>query len=144
MILKEPKMAITLDHQIAREFCDHCKQTLAVSRGSVFEDDNPIGIYLAAMHACGSGRSIDLVIAVREGYKSAPETSAIAIKVRPTSAEIQMSVVNAEESSWKTEEYLGKLMDREEALASPLIDSFFHIADHIVSQIPEVRSYLAD
>jgi hypothetical protein len=29
-------------------------------------------------------------------------------------------------------------------LASPLIESFFHIADHIVAEIPEVRSYLAD
>ena len=137
-------MAITLDHQITREFCNHCQQALTVSRGSVFEDNNPIGIYLGAMHACGSGRLIHLAIAVRKGYKSAPETSAIALKVRPTSAEIQMSVVNADESSWKTEKYLGKLMDREEALASPLIESFFHIADHIVAEIPEVRSYLAD
>jgi hypothetical protein len=144
VILEEPKMAITLDHQIAREFCNHCQQALTVSRGSVFEDNNPIGIFLAAMHACDSDRLVHLAIAVRKGYKSAPETTAIALKVRPTSAEIQMSVVNAEESSWKTEEYLGRLMNREEALASPLIESFFHIADHIVAEIPEVRSYLAD
>lgn len=52
-----------------------------------------------------------------------------------------MTVTDASESFWKSEEYLGKLMDRAEALASPLIDSFFHIADHIVSDIPQVRSY---
>jgi|SRR5712664_3932980 len=137
-------MAITLDHQITFEFCDHCQQTLTVSRGSVFEDNNAIAIYLAAMHACDSGRLIDLAIAIREGYKSATETSAIALKGRPTSSEIQMIVANAEESFWKTEEYLGKLMDREEALASQLIEFFYHIADHIVSDIPEISSYLAD
>jgi hypothetical protein len=137
-------MAITLDHQITFEFCDHCKQTLTISRGSVFEDNNGIAIYLAAMHACGPGRLIDLAIAIREGYRSALETSAIAIKVRPTSTEIQMSVSEPEDSFWKNEEYLGKLMNRPEALASPLIGFFFHIADHIVADIPEVSTYLSN
>jgi hypothetical protein len=135
-------MGITLDHQIILQVCDHCKKTLNVSRGEVYEDNEGIAIYLAAMHACGSGKLIDLAIAIREGYNEAAETSAIAIKVRPTSTEIQMSVTDADQSFWKTEEYLGRFMDREEALASRLIESFFHIADHIVKEIPEVNSYL--
>ncbi|HEV2826950.1 MAG TPA: hypothetical protein VGW76_05055 [Pyrinomonadaceae bacterium] len=33
-------------------------------------------------------------------------------------------------------------MDREEALGSPLIASFFHIADHIDKEVPEIFAYL--
>ncbi len=137
-------MRITLDHEMILQVCDHCKQTVTISRGSVFEGTDGVAIYLAAMHACGSGRLVDLAVAIREGYKHAAETAAIAIKVRPTSTEIRMNVANMEESFWKTEEYLGKLMDRQEAMASPLIETFFHIADHIVRDVPEISSYLED
>jgi len=94
------------------------------------------------MHACDSGKLVDLAIAIRQGYKGASETSAIALKVRPTATEVLMNIVDPEESFWKREEYLVKLMHRKEALASPLLESFFHIADHIVKEIPEVTSYL--
>ena len=123
--LKMSNMAIKLDHQIVLDVCDHCKREFKVIRGSIYDDDNGIAIYLAAMHACDSGKLVDLAIAIRQGYKGASETSAIALKVRPTATEVQMTIADPGELFWKREDYLGKLMHRKEALASPLIESFF-------------------
>ena len=54
-----------------------------------------------------------------------------------------MTVIDPKESFWQTEAYLGGHLTRHEALGSPLIKSFFHIADHIVTEIPDLRDYLA-
>ena len=137
-------MKTRLDHDTAQKPCEHCGQLMTITRGGVYEDDQGVAIYLAAMHSCESGKLVDLVIAIRQGFDGAPETCAIALKVRPTASEIQMTVTDAEESFWRGEEYLGRLIDRQQALESPLIDSFFRIADHIVREISEVRHYLAD
>jgi len=134
---------MTLDQQTLFDACNHCRQQFQVIRGSVYDDNgNGIALYLAAMHGCES-IAVDLVIAIRDGYAGASETSAIFIKVHPHANEIQMSVVDPTDSCWRTESYLGRLLIRDEALASPLIDSVFHIADHIVMDVPGLRTYLA-
>ena|SRR5437660_6448373 len=133
---------MTFDRQAYFDVCDHCRESFQVVRGSVFDDGNGIALYLAAMHGCDA-RVVDLAIAIREGYSGNKETSAIFMKVRPRADEVQMTVVDSTNSGWRTEDYLGRSLTRDEALTSPLRDSFFHIADHLVAEIPELRAYLA-
>lgn len=133
---------MTLDHQDYFDVCDHCQQSFQVIRGSVFDEGEGIALYLAAVHGCSSSL-VDLAIAIREGYADAEETCAIFIKARPNAEQIEMTVVDPKDSFWRTEDYLGRLLTRNEALGSPLIKPFFHIADHIVTEIAELRNYLA-
>jgi len=133
---------MTFDRQAYSDVCDHCRESFQVVRGSVFDDGNGIALYLAAMHGCDA-RRVDLAIAIREGYAGSKETLATFMKVRPRVDEVQMTVVDPTNSCWTTEDYLGRSLTRDEALTSPLIDSFFHIADQLVAEIPELRAYLA-
>lgn len=136
------ELIMTLDHQEYFDVCNHCQQSFQVIRGSVFEEGEGIAIYLAAAHGCSSSL-VDLAIAIREGYTDAEETCAVFIKARPNAEQVEMTVVDPQDSFWRTEEYLGRSLARDEALTSPLIHSFFHIADHILTDIPELRNYFA-
>jgi hypothetical protein len=67
----------------------------------------------------------------------------MAIEVLGTATEFRHSIVNWRESPWAHEEYLGVLLDRTEALASPLRPIAFDVAGHILNDIPEVHAYFA-
>ena len=134
--------AITIDHQVSSQTCEHCHREFEVSRGAAYDNGKGFSIYLAGMHKCGSGSLVHLAIAIREGYKMSHETSAIALQVWATASDFEMQVVDARNSPWRDQSYLGRMMDREEALNSPQKELFFHIADHIVADNPKVQEYL--
>jgi hypothetical protein len=133
---------ITIDYQLVQQRCAHCGSTFNVTRGSVYEAGEGVAIYLAALHACQGGKLAHVAIALRPGYQGAQDRRAIALKVWPTATEFQMAVVDAHESPWQNEVYLDHLMDREEALASPLLDTLFHIVNHVVAENPKLSGYL--
>jgi hypothetical protein len=58
------------------------------------------------------------------------------LDVWSTDTEIQMSVTDPDESPWREEQYLGSMLTREQALVSPLLPTFFAIADQIALQEP--------
>ena len=132
---------ITIDYQVVDETCNHCHDTFQTTRGAVYDDSRGFGLYLAALHACHSGRVAHLVVAVRQGYQTFRETCSVAMQITPTETDFQMAVVNAEDSLWISEPYLGRIMNREEALGSPLIQNFFQIADRIVEDNPKIGEY---
>jgi hypothetical protein len=49
-------------------------------------------------------------------------------------------VIDASESPWKNAKVIGRILDRVEALAHPLIDEVFHITDHMVEDDALLRS----
>ena len=114
-----------------------------MTRGAVYDDSLGFGLYLAALHACHSNRVAHLVVAVHEGYQTFRETCAVAMQITATATDFQMFVVNAEDSPWASESYHGRIMDREEALESPLIQIFFRFADQVVDDNPKIREYFS-
>ena len=134
---------ITIDYQVVSRTCDHCHEKFDVSRGAVYDDGEGFSLYLAGMHKCYYGRLVHLAIAIRGGYKEFQETCAVAVQVAAAEVDFEMFVVDAKDSPWRGEEYLGRMLDREEALESPLIGTFFHTADHIVADNPKVHEYLS-
>ena len=134
---------ISIDQQAVSRTCDHCHEAYDVSRGSVYDDGRGYAVYLVAMHKCHSGRLVHLAIGVREGYKGFPETCAVTMQVWATESDFEMSLVDAKDSPWQDESYLGRMMNREEALSSSLIGTFFDTADHVVTDTPQVTEYLS-
>jgi hypothetical protein len=136
---------ITIDHQNAEQKCDHCGETFEVTRGSAYDEgDEGFSIYLAGLHACDSGKLAHMAIAIREGYEGFEDTCAVCLHVWVDESEFRMSVIDPDQSPWKNEAYLGRIMDREEALEHHFISTFFHIADHIVSENPQMKEYFND
>ena len=133
---------IAIDYQVVDQTCDHCQDTFQITRGALYDDSKGFGLYLASLHSCNSARVAHLVVAVREGYQAFRETCAVAMQITATEKDFQVAVVNAEDSPWISESYLGRVLNRKEALESPLIQTFFQITDRIVEDNPKIDEYL--
>ena len=135
-------MEITLDRQVVHQTCPSCSSEFLVVRGSVFESGRPIGLYLIALHGhTDGGRLAHLALAFVNEHGDSPE--AAALYVNATSTDFNYTVVDWSESPWKSETYLGTMLDREAVLGGPLKDTIFQVASRIVFDIPEARAYFA-
>jgi hypothetical protein len=66
----------------------------------------------------------------------------IYIEARPIPTTYEMMVREPAESLYNGKSILGTSLNRSEALASPLMQEFFAVADYIAFNDPAVRSYL--
>ena len=131
---------LKIDRQAATETCQHCGAVYVVSRGSVYEDNLPFALYIAGMHGCKGEPVVALAIAVARPEGETP--SAITLQVMPSEIEFEMRIVAPDKSPWHSHAYLGHMLTRNEALASPLRKLFYRIADEVVSENPEVNGFL--
>ena len=133
---------IALDRQVLRQTCPGCGSEFVVVRGSVFDSRKPVGLYLIALHGHGrGGRLAHLALAFLDEHDASPAAAAICVEA--TADHFEYTVIDWSESPWKTETYLGSMLDRDAVLASVLKDQIFHVAGHITHDIPEVRQYFA-
>lgn len=133
---------ITLDRQVLRQTCPGCGSEFVVVRGSVFDSDQPIGLYIVALHGHTSGgRLAHLALAFVNGHSASPTAATLFIET--TADHFNFTVVDWSESPWKSETYLGVMLDRDAVLGSPLRDTIFHVAGHITRDVPEVRQYFS-
>ena len=54
-----------------------------------------------------------------------------------------MRVTDAVDSPWRGEAYLGRLLNRDEAVASQLLETVYRIAGHVARDNTAVSAYLA-
>jgi hypothetical protein len=132
---------VTLDRQHTTEICEHCREPIAVSRGSVYDDGRLSGLYLAGMHRCDVEPVAILALALLPPEGGRPQ--AVHLRVRETVEAVEMVFLDPRESPWRAHHYLGQMLTAAEARQSPLRDRFFHVADHVVRDLPEVRTFLA-
>jgi hypothetical protein len=137
-------MQVSLDRQTLAHECPDCGETFTVVRGSAYGDREPIGLYLIALHGHDpSGRLAHLAVAVLDRSTSEPTPYAVAMLVSASSTQFGYSVVDWSQSPWRDEAYLGAMLDRESALSNPHKELFFHIAEHVVRELPEVQDYFS-
>jgi hypothetical protein len=130
---------LTLDHQHASEWCDHCSADYPVSRGSIFENGSPIAIYVAGLHPCESGASAIFGIGLAPGTEGIQESCSIQVWL--VNDQYEMTLLNPPQSPWRSHAYLGPMLGREEVLGSPRKKLYFDIADCIVGRNPQVREF---
>ena len=56
----------------------------------------------------------------------------------------QVGIVNAAESPWSYVTFLGKILDREEALDHEWMKDVFHITDHMVENDTEIVRFFSE
>jgi hypothetical protein len=136
-------MAITLDKQVVSDHCASCDVDFVVVRGTVYEDSQPFALYLIALHGhCAEGRLGHLAIAVKDPSNSARSIAASMLMVSAPD-EIGYVLTEWKSSPWRDETYLGHMLSPEEVQSSPHRATFFHTAEHVVRDLPEVHAYLS-
>lgn len=137
-------MQLKLDFQVTPSECPQCSGIHPVVRGSVYDGDTPVGIYLIYLHGYfEGGRFAQLAISIVNTVESQPRPIAVALNVVEMEEQIGFQVTDWSESKFRSEAYLGEMLDRSSALTSSHIDLFFHIAEHIVGDLPDVKAYFS-
>jgi len=65
---------------------------------------------------------------------------AFAVRIR-LADDLQVMLVDSVDCPWHGEDFLGKILDRRDALKHWWKKEVFHITDHIVADDPDVREY---
>ena len=133
-------MQITFDRQTTERTCPECQSSFRVVRGSVFDGGKPIGLYLLGLHGHSpEGTLAHLAVAMLVPGHDQPH--AAAILVTATDDQFQFCFTDWAHSPWAEEYYLGRQLDREAVLSSQLRSKFLHVAEHIVTALPECGDY---
>jgi hypothetical protein len=133
---------IRLDKQVITQRCPGCGVDFTAVRGSVYDGGQPLGLYLIALHGHSpQGRLGHLAVAILDSSGKKPRPCAVALDVVARPDQLAFSAVDWASSPWQGETYLGKMLDRQQALASPQRPTFFHIAEHVVRDLAEARAH---
>lgn len=133
---------LTLDKQTVCQRCAECNANFTVVRGSVYDSGQPFALYLIALHGHSpDGRLGHLAIAVLDLSANEHRPIAAAMIVIAMPKQFGFSLVDWAESPWRDESYLGQLLNRDDARASSHRAKFLEIAEQIVDELPEVRTY---
>jgi hypothetical protein len=127
-----------------RSRCDCCGGvTISLTR-FVYEDGDAYAIYYARLGEQHEPRIVEAVVSVGEwGEGAGPwDRTAFALRLRAVETAYQVTVVNAAESPWQGVDLLGRMLDREEALAHERLTEVFHVTDHMVVEDVAIREYL--
>lgn len=125
------------------EPCPCCSGRTTRLTRFVYSDGNPHAVYYASYSDRHPEKWISVLVSLGEwGEGSKPKDRvAVPLRIRSTAAEYQVSLVDATESPWHGTKFLGRILDRRQALKHPLKPEVFHITDHIVTDDPDVRAY---
>jgi hypothetical protein len=102
-------------------------------------------IYYAAFSDQHPTRHVHLLISIGDWAEDALTSARTAfyLRIRATKDQFEVTVCDAAESPWDRLGFYGRTLDREEALAHPMVRDVFHITDHIVAEDAPVIEYLS-
>jgi hypothetical protein len=128
----------------SRSRCQCCGGVTVSLTRFVYEDGDAHAIYYARFGEQHEPRVVEAVVSIGEwGEDAGPwDRVAFPLRLRAAETEYQVTVVNASESPWQGVELLGRMLDREEALAHERLAEVFHVTDHMVADDLPIRGYL--
>jgi hypothetical protein len=130
-----------------RSACECCGKTTIRLTRFVYKDNNAYAVYYAAFTPEHSEKVVTAIIGLGEwgDDRYGPESRvAFPLEIRSTENQFQVGLVNAEASPWSHVTFLGRILNRQEALKHDWASDVFHITDHIVSEDQEVIRYFEE
>jgi hypothetical protein len=123
--------------------CACCGGTTTSLTRFVYRDDDAFAVYVAAFSTNHPDQAVVVVVSLGEwGDGGTPERRrAFAMRIT-RSDHYEVMVTNAAECPWHEAEVLGRVLDREEALADPWLKDAFQVSDLIVVEDLHVKDYL--
>jgi hypothetical protein len=140
--------SVELNDRIKTFACPDCGEKSMTVWGSISKNDTAHAVYYAGLMTGHSQDSVRLTVSIGGWGLANPDEENVEqrrwlfIEARPTSDRYEMMVREPEESFYFDKPLLGNPMSRTEALASPLLEEFFAVADFIAFHDPAVKSYL--
>lgn len=126
------------------KLCECCgTETVSLTR-FVHKDGNAHAVYYAQY---SRGHETDLIkgmVSLGVWGDSATPDDRLAFPFQLWASEdsYNVALVDAAASPWSHVTFLGRILDRTEALAHPWHKEVFHITDHMVSDDPEIKAFL--
>jgi hypothetical protein len=126
------------------KLCECCgTETVSLTR-FVLQDGSAHAVYYAQYSRGHESERINGLVSLGEWGESATpdERLAFPFQLWATEDNYNVALVDASASPWSHVTYLGRILDRQEALSHPWCKEVFHITDHMVSDDPEVKAFL--
>ncbi len=130
------KLRVAFDDQVRSGTCRHCGGDYRSVWGTVYEEQEAVAMYFADLydhfHEHSEPRVV-LSLAVGDWRDDAGSRARCAMTMQAWGAgnEVHFAVTDPGSSPWQGWGMVGWSMTRREALGSPLLETFFRIADHI-------------
>lgn len=135
---------IEIEFEEPSEFrCECCGDTTIHLTRFVYSDGNAHAVYYARFTKRHDPKQVSGLIGLGEwGDEGSPEQRvAFAFRIWTDQDSCQVGLVDAEDSPWRDVTFLGRILDREEALKHEWIDEVFHITDHMVTDDKVITDY---
>jgi hypothetical protein len=119
-----------------KEKCECCENTTTRLTRFVYQDGDAFAVYYVLFTDGHEEKVAYSLIGLGEwGEGGEPEMrTAFAVKIWNNDDNWAVTVTDKDESPWSHVDFLGNILDREEALAHPWIKDVYHITDHIVAE----------
>jgi hypothetical protein len=123
--------------------CECCGNSTVRLTRFVLKDGNAHAVYYAQYTRGHDEKRMSGLIGLGEwGDDAGPEDRrAFPFQMWLKGDDTVIGLIDAEDSPWSDATFLGRVLDRDEALTHPWIQEVFHITDHIVTEDPEVIGY---
>ena len=124
--------------------CSCCENVTTRLTRFVYKDDDAFVVYYAQFAHGHPEKRLSGIIGLGEwGDDSVGPEARLAFPFRIWLRDdnFQVGLVDAAESPWSHVKFLGRILDRGEALAHPWIEEVFHITDHMVADDPDIVRY---
>ncbi len=128
----------------AESKCECCGNTTVRLTRFVYQNDSAFAVYYAQFTKAHKEKRMSGIIGLGEWGDDdiGPEARlAFPFQIWLDGENYQVGLVNAEDSPWSHVTFLGRILDREEALAHPWINDVFHITDHMVADDHEIVKF---
>ena len=126
------------------EVCECCGNKSTRLTRFVYQNNDAFAVYYALFTRSHKDKLVHGIIGLGEwgdDEKGPEERLAFPFKIWTTETNYQIGITSKEESPWSHVTFLGRILDKEEALNHEWIKDVFHITDHIVSEDKEVVEY---
>jgi len=110
----------------------------------VYRDGDAYAVYYARFSDNHPDRSVVATISLGEWGDGAESTQrvAFAFELRLTPDSFQVGLIDADASPWHDEQFIGRTLNREEALKHPRVSEVYHITDHMVVDDLPLKEHL--
>ena len=125
--------------------CECCGKEQCRLTRFVYKNGDAHAVYYADFIKGHEEKVVTGIISLGEwGEGGEPEDRlAFPFRIWTKEGNYQVGLTDKKFSPWSHIEFLGRILDREEALSHEWIQEVFHITDHIVAEDKEVIDYLS-
>ena len=123
--------------------CECCGGKIVSLTRFVYKDGNAFAIYHATFAENHSERGVLGVISLGdwESNEVSPNRVGFPFRLWEVEENFNVGIMNRNECPWNDSNIIGRILDREEALAHSWIDEVYHITDHITKNDTEIVNF---